>query len=125
MKNMIIARREDWTIQPMPDISVSISVEKFYSQDEFDQLSAGVIPETMEDKWFVFYESPWLYLHRSWTGLFVFKVRFEPVTGGMAIAEALVNCNPHQYTETEREHDTAMLKTLLDSCISRNTRNRR
>lgn len=109
----------------MPAVSAFISVEKFYSQDEFDQLSAGVIPETMEDKWFVFYESPWLYLHRSWTGLFVFKVRFEPVTGGMAIAEVLVNRDPHQYTETERGHDITMLETLLDSCISRNARNRR
>ena len=119
---MRIAKREDWAIQPMPAISASISVEKFYSQNEFDQLSAGVIPETMEDKWFVFYESPWLYLHRSWTGLFVFKVRFEPMAGGMAIAEALVNRDPHQYTETEREHAIAMLGTLLDSCANRNTR---
>ncbi|HEY9747230.1 MAG TPA: hypothetical protein V6C63_00910 [Allocoleopsis sp.] len=122
---MRIAQRDDWKIQPIPSKLASISVEKFYSQHEFDQLSAGVIPEVMEDKWFVFYESPWLYLYRSWTGDFVFKVRFEPVTGGVAIAEVLVNRDPHQYSETEREHDIAMLKTLLDSCINRNTKNRR
>src|SRR6476646_5417355 len=118
---MRIAKREDWQTQIMPAALAPIWVEKFYSQDEFDRLIAGVIPEVMEDKWFIFYESPWLYLHRSWTGLFVFKVRFEPVAAGMAIAEALVNHDPHQYTEIEREHDIAILRTLLDSCISRNT----
>lgn len=122
---MRVAQRHDWEIQPIPSKLASIAVEKFYSQHEFDQLIAGVIPEVMEDKWFVFYESPCLYLHRSWTGLFVFRVRFEPVTGGVAIAEVLVNRDPHQYTETERGHDITMLETLLDSCISRNTRNRR
>jgi hypothetical protein len=122
---MKIAKREDWQTQPMPAVSAPISVEKFHAQDEFDRLIAGVIPEAMEDKWFVFYESPWLYLHRSWTGFCVFKVRFESVAGGMAIAEVLVNRDPYQYSETEREHDITMLKTLLDSCISRNTRNRR
>jgi hypothetical protein len=119
---MKIAKREDWQTQPMPAVSAPISVERLYAQDEFDRLIAGVIPEAMEDKWFVFYESPWLYLHRSWTGFCVFQVRFEPVAGGMAIAEALVNRDPNQYTEIDHEHDVAMLATLLASCISRNTR---
>ncbi|MBW4487330.1 MAG: hypothetical protein KME12_06020 [Trichocoleus desertorum ATA4-8-CV12] len=120
---MRIAQRDDWEIQPIPSKLASISVEKFYSQDEFNKLIAGVIPEVMEEKWFVFYESPWLYLYRSWTGDFVFKVRFEVVAGGVAIAEALVNRDPNQYTETDHKQDIAILITSLDSCITRNTRN--
>jgi len=29
----------------------------------------------MEDKWFIFLEDDWLYLHRSWTGTCVYKVQ--------------------------------------------------
>ncbi|MHC5777798.1 MAG: hypothetical protein ACYTXP_28835 [Nostoc sp.] len=33
----------------MPSASTNITVEKFYSQEEFDRIAAGVIPEQMEE----------------------------------------------------------------------------
>jgi hypothetical protein len=30
---------------------------------------AGFVPREMEDKWFVFSEEPWLFVHRSCTGI--------------------------------------------------------
>jgi hypothetical protein len=74
---MKIAKRDDWKTEPLPDISKSIAIDLNYSKSEFDRIVIGNIPEEMEDKWFVFYEDPWLYLHRSWTGFCIFKVRFN------------------------------------------------
>ncbi|MEH1942878.1 MAG: hypothetical protein V7L01_22030 [Nostoc sp.] len=101
----------------------NITVEKLYSQEEFDRIAAGVIPEQMEDKWFIFYEAPWLYLHRSWTGFCIFKVRFEVVGESVKIAEVHVNRDPAQHLNTDHERDASLLGILLDSRAKRDVRN--
>ncbi|PHM08898.1 hypothetical protein [Nostoc sp. 'Peltigera malacea cyanobiont' DB3992] len=119
---MRIAKRNDWKTEPMPSVSKNITLEKVYSQEEFDLIAAGVIPEQMEDKWFIFYEAPWLYLHRSWTGFCIFKVRFEMVAENVKIAEVQVNRDPAQYSNTNDERDASMLGILLDSRSERDVR---
>ncbi|MEH1781607.1 MAG: hypothetical protein V7L26_21335 [Nostoc sp.] len=119
---MQIAKRNDWKTEPMPSTSTNITLEKVYSQEEFDQIAAGVIPEQMEDKWFIFYDTPWLYLHRSWTGFCIFKVRFEVVAESVKIAEVQVNRDPEQYSNTYDDRDASMLGILLDSRSKRNVR---
>ncbi|MHC5722873.1 MAG: hypothetical protein ACYTXY_01725, partial [Nostoc sp.] len=106
----------------MPSASTNIMVEKFYSQEEFDRIAAGVIPEQMEDKWFIFYEAPWVYLHRSWTGFCIFKVRFEVVGESVKIAEVYVNRDPTQQMNIDDEHHASMLRILLDSRAKRDVR---
>ncbi|QKQ76137.1 hypothetical protein [Nostoc sp. TCL240-02] len=120
---MRIARRDDWKTEQMPSASTNITVEKFYSQEEFDRITAGVIPEQMEDKWFIFYEAPWLYLHRSWTGFCIFKVRFQVLGESVKIVEVQVNRDPAEYSNTDNERDASMLKILLDSRAKRDVRN--
>ncbi len=120
---MRIAKRDDWKTQPMPSASTKIALEKFYSQEEFDRIAAGLIPEQMEDKWFIFYEAPWLYLHRSWTGFCIFKVRFEVVGESVKIAEVEVNREQGQQLNTDHERDASMLGILLDSRARRDVRN--
>jgi hypothetical protein len=83
-----IAKREDWKTIPLPADCREVSVDRTYSVEEFTRISAGVVPQMMEHKWFIFFEEPWLYLHRSWTGVCLYKVRFAPVESGMRIAEA-------------------------------------
>ncbi|AVH66799.1 MULTISPECIES: hypothetical protein [unclassified Nostoc] len=120
---MRIAKRDDWKTEAMPSASTNITVEKLYLQEEFDRITAGVIPEQMEDKWFIFYEAPWVYLHRSWTGFCIFKVRFEVVGESVKIAEVHVNRDPEQYSNTDHERDASMLSILLDSRARRDVRN--
>ncbi|MDF5707000.1 MAG: hypothetical protein PUP90_04770 [Nostoc sp. S4] len=110
---MPIAKRDDWKTEPMPSVS-RITVEKLYSKEEFDRIAAGIIPQQMEDKWFIFYEAPWLYLHRSWTGFCIFKVRFEIVGESFKIAQVEVNRNPAEYSNTDAQCDVSLLETLLD-----------
>ncbi len=119
---MPIAKRNDWKTEPMPSVSKNITLEKVYSQEEFDRIAFGVIPEQMEDKWFIFYEAPWLYLHRSWTGFCIFKVRFEVVAENVKIAEVQVNRDPAQYSNTDDKRDASMLGILLDSRSERDVR---
>lgn len=81
-----------------------------------------VIPFSMEDKWFVFYEEPWLYLHRSWTGMCVFQVRFELIDGMYRVVEALVNRDPKEYGSTDDIGDTLFATAIIDSRAGRKDR---
>jgi hypothetical protein len=110
---MRIAQRGDWKTEPMPSSSKLIKVNEVYTRADFDYIMAGVIPREMEDKWFVFYEEPWLYVHRSWTGYCIFKVQFEVLEEIVGISEVWVNRDTAQYTETEDLHDRNLLLTLL------------
>ncbi|MFN6528848.1 hypothetical protein [Nostoc sp. ChiSLP03a] len=120
---MQIAKRNDWKTEPMLSVCKNITLKKVYSQEEFDRIAAGVIPEQMEDKWFIFYEAPWLYLHRSWTGFCIFKVRFEVVAETVKIAKVQVNRELAQYSNTDDERDASMLAILLDSRSERDVPN--
>jgi hypothetical protein len=66
----------------------------------------------MEDRWFIYYEEPWLFIHRSWTGHCIFHVRFEQVGDEFVVAEAIRNRNPEQCAGSGG--DTAILSGLLD-----------
>jgi hypothetical protein len=106
----------------MPSASKTIGLDRLYSQEEFDRIAAGCIPGKMEDKWFIFYEDSWLYLHRSWTGFCIFKVRFESGAEGMKVIEVHVNQDPAQHTEVDDRRNATRLGILLDSRASRDVR---
>jgi hypothetical protein len=70
----------------------------------------------MDDHWHAFVEQDRLFLHRSWTGIGIYEVEFEPVPGGWQVREAVVagdsggllGYGPDAY-------DTLMLEQLIDS----------
>jgi hypothetical protein len=115
------ASRNDWKTMPLPVARAAITCEGTYSADEFAQIREGHVPEEMEDKWFAFYEEPWLYLHRSWTGFGIFDVRFEPAGDGARVAEVLVNRDAEQYASTDDTGDSLLLALLLDQYAGRGT----
>lgn len=118
-----IAQRNDWKTKPMPLLSKLIAVDEIYSRSEFEQIIVGTIPEAMEDKWFIFYETPWLYLHRSWTGNCIFKVQFTEVEDIVSISEVWVNQDSEQYTETDEKRSGDLLLILLNGLAKRDNRN--
>jgi hypothetical protein len=69
--------RWDWKVLPMPRRTQAVRIDHRYTAEEMDRIRLGFWPQLMEEKWFVFWEDPYLYLHRSWTGLLLFRVRFE------------------------------------------------
>ena len=108
------AMRGDWQTQHMPHQCAQLSVEHSYTADEMAKIRRGLIPQEMEDKWFVFYEDDTLFLHRSWTGLCVYRARFIPQQDGFALASALVNRDPEQYKSDDDAHDVRLLRYLID-----------
>jgi len=73
----------------------------------------------MDDKWFTFFEEPYLYLHRSWTGHCIYHVRFERRGDAWYVIEALANRDADQYRESDDQRDTTFLEFLLCSLAGR------
>jgi hypothetical protein len=117
----MVARRNDWKTTPFPAKHEATTLDRTYTGAELGRILQGTVPEVMEDKWFTFYEEPWLYLHRSWTGFGIFQVRFEPVGDGARVAEVLVNRDPAQYTSTDSTADALLLAVLLDGYAGRDS----
>ena len=119
---LVVATRKDWKTTPLPKARASITLDRTYSAAEFQRICEGYIPQEMEDKWFSYYEEPWLYLHRSWTGFGIYQVRFEPTAeGGGEVVEVLVSRDPEQYKETDNAVDSRWVAFLLDEYAGRET----
>ncbi len=102
---------------PSPALRVDLGLSHSYTSSEFEQIRRGFVPMDMDERWFIYYEEPWLYIHRSWTGVCIYGVRFETSADGASIVESWANRDSDQYTETSIETDrelcTFFIGTLL------------
>lgn len=73
---MKIATKDRWKTLPM-SITMRVDIQIKLSQIKFKKIAVGLIPSSMDDKWFVYYNEGWLYIHRSSTGNLIFKARIQ------------------------------------------------
>jgi len=112
-----IATRESWKILPPPTARTDLSFAASYTTDEFERMNRGLIPKQMEDKWFIYFEEPWLYFHRSWTGPCIYAIRFESSATGASAVESWVSRDSTHYQETRTDYDRAVAKFLIDAFL--------
>jgi len=112
-----LATRGSWKIQPMPESKTSLHLDRFFSSEEYQRLRLGLIPQQMEDKWFIYLEDDWLCFHRSWTGVCIYQVQLKADAGGYQVAEAWVNRDPQQYKSTDDDYDATLLHYLIDRLL--------
>lgn len=77
----------------------------------------GLIPEQMEEKWFIYWQDNKLYFHRSWVGYCIYVVHFLAESDSYRMIAADVNRDPKQYTETSDERDAKMISFLIDEFL--------
>ena len=111
------ATRESGQSLSMPKQRKNLAFERLINQDEFDQISLGLISHDMDDKWFIFMEDMQLHFHRSWTGHCIYQVRFEQKEKGYAVSEAWVNRSKEQYRNNDDDYDIALLSFLIDNFL--------
>ncbi len=111
---MKTAKPEDWKTESLPMQRTTIALSRIFSAHEIERMRRGVVPEQMEDKWFVYWKDDALFFHRSWTGFCIYIVRFAPKDGGWEMFEADVNRDSEQYRELNDARDAAMIIYLVD-----------
>lgn len=49
-----IATRQSWKVLPLPEIRADLGFAESYTTADFELIKRGLIPDEMEDKWFIF-----------------------------------------------------------------------
>jgi hypothetical protein len=111
---MKIAKQTDWQTKELPPKRITIALNRIFCSSEIDRLRAGLVPEQMEDKWFVYWLNDVLIFHRSWTGFCIYVVRFAKQDECYRMVEADVNRDPEQYRQTNDAYDAEMISYLID-----------
>lgn len=111
------ATRDSWKTQPMPDARARVPYARSFDAGEYARLQRGLVPQQMEDKWFIYYEAPRLYLHRSWTGVCVYAVTLREEGDRAIVEESWVNRAPDEYGEADAAYDARMLAFLVDRLL--------
>ena len=111
---MKMAKPTDWKIQALPSKRTTIRLEQTFSPQEMKRIRRGLVPEQMEDKWFICWKDDILFFHRSWTGFCIYVVRFAAEGDRYKMIEADVNRDPEQYNEASDERDAERISYLVD-----------
>jgi hypothetical protein len=78
-----------------------------------DKICLGYIPEKMGEKWFIYMEGDWLYLHQSWTGDCTFMVRFYQGMYHYRIAGAWATRDGIERGTLKRKDDAREIRFLI------------
>jgi len=84
------ATRDSWSNLDFRGPFTPVPWRASFSDSQFALIRLGAIPEEMEERWFCFFEDPELFIHRSWSGICVYRVRFARDGNGYVVDEALV-----------------------------------
>jgi hypothetical protein len=91
---------------------VALAYRAEFSAAQFERLQQGLLPAQMEDKWFVYYDEPFLHWHRSWTGKPVYRVEFAFDGSAARVVDAQIS-KALGASETELAHQALMLDFLI------------
>ena len=109
------AQKSDWDkCGPMPKEHVVLSFQYEYSSEDYEKIQYGVIPEQMEDKWFLYFEDNKLHCYRSWTGNCLYIVEFKVSEESSQIVKLTVNRDREQYTERDDNWDCHFVVYLIN-----------
>lgn len=90
-----------------------IDIDLHFSEKHFSKLAKGLIPQQMEDKWFIYYEKEWLYFHRSWTGNGMYRAKINKETDGYSITEFWAERNQEKYNNKDDNTDIETFSFLI------------
>jgi hypothetical protein len=126
---MTRASRTSWKTLPPPQQREALGFTAAFNDAETELLVLGLVPQVMEDKWFIYFERPehrgsahrqgWLLFHRSWTGACIYGVQLERTPEGARATDSWVSRDPVQYKGTDVGYDRKLLRFLIDALLLR------
>ncbi len=106
------ATKETWKNIPI-DNPKRIDIDLLFTDKQFSKLTTGLIPQQMEDKWFIYFEDEWLYFHRSWTGYGMYKAKLNKIVEGYSIKEFWAERNQEKYKNEDDNTDIETFSFLI------------
>jgi hypothetical protein len=107
----VTATPDSWKREPF-GTGTPIPYHAEFSLEEYEKLRMGLRPRAMEDKWYVYFQEPHLFFHRSWTGQPVYRITLADSKSSVVVTEALCSFAPPDLSDPQYQ------ATLLDFLIS-------
>jgi hypothetical protein len=111
------ATRDSWKALPSPEKTEPLGFSALYTDVDAEKMMRGLVPQAMEDKWFVYFLEGWLYFHRSWTGACIYAVRLGGSPAGVRVVDSWVNRDPQQYRADDLEYDRKLVAFLIEALL--------
>jgi hypothetical protein len=117
--SMQVAKKGDFESVAFPKTRSRVKVSWHFSADEAELLKRGFVPQSMDDKWFIYFDPKThkLNIHRSWSGFCLFVMKLLETRKGVSIKELWANRDPDQYENSDDLHDVKLAKWVLDSIL--------
>ena len=96
---------------------IALPYTSAFTTQEFERLQLGLVPREMEDKWFVYFEAPYLYFHRSWTGQAVYRVTLENRSDSAEVTEAFWASELANQGKTTPAYEAQLLGFLVSNLL--------
>ncbi len=96
-------KKSDWKTLPPPKQVKTLPLHFPVSRKELELIKPGHFPETMDHKWFIYFEDNCLVMHRSWTGLQVYRAFYNEESE--EFSELEVNRDAESYGISDDEYD--------------------
>lgn len=71
----------------------------------------------MEDKWFIYYEEPHLFFHRSWTGEPFYKLTLRKTPEGFRVEESMCSRTVASDAHSDPAHNVEVLDFLISNLL--------
>ena len=105
-------KKSDWKTLDMPEENITFTMNLAFTEKDLHWLQEGVLPLSMEDKWFAYYENNQYYFHRSWTGYCIYIVKILDSN----TIQVTVNQKEDQYGKINIEEEKERVKRLIEFC---------
>jgi len=115
-----IITRDDWRIFDMPVIYETAFLNKGLAAGDYQALLSGFLPRDMDDRWFMYANEGYVYLHRSWTGHCIFRLKIEVIKEECLLTELQINRDTNQYKSTNVEADKMEVDSIVSYLIALN-----
>jgi len=112
----MVASSTSWKREPFTS-GRPIPYRPVWGAAQFRLVTQGVIPKSMEDKWFIYYEEPHLFLHRSWTGAPAYRLTVVPVMSGYQVTETLAAMKLTPESDLNPAHEADLLDFLISNLL--------
>lgn len=112
--------RDDCRIFDMPVTYETSLLYKELNAAEYQALLMGFLPRDMDDRWFMYANEGYVYLHRSWTGHCIFRLKIEVIKEDCLLTELRINRDTDQYKSTNGEADKREVDSILSYLIALN-----
>lgn len=104
----------DFETSRMPTNTIQVSASMSLNAEQMRRVRFGLVPKEMDDRWFVFFEDPHLFISRSWQHKMFYCADFEESEdGGGELRKIVINADVGSTTKQGANHARKLVRFII------------